>query len=395
MDWMANIYEKIEATFLELEEVIEKEIYELSHRQLETNIMKDVVKAVENPVSSLVPDTNDVKSKGILLLLSSTESLKGIPSGSPEETVDITEPKCLFLSGEVFPEESNTSNLLFIEPKHMDLETELGSGVKMLQSSPEECVKGIFSEETSNIVKAKRPLESDVISHKGKDTSNECHHVNLETESDNRGKTFKLSSVESVNGIHLEEPDDIVKSQCLLKSDVVFPEEKDASKEPLFNETHLVDLVTELNIESESSEMLPPASDGRVYRAFVKTGENNSDLVEAFVHVPESSDGCILEEGGDNDINQEVFLVVKSADDLKLDGSCILVDSSKVDSSAYEAEKPWSYKKKIRYVASKLRLAKKQDCCSQAKQRGDINGAMDHQQGHENSKLCQYEWEII
>lgn len=269
--------------------IVGQEISEFVHCQLETNIMKDDEKVGETPVLSLVQDTNDVNSQGIPLLLSFTESLKASPSLSPEGTVDITKPKCLFLSGAVFTEEKYTSNeLLFVEPEHVDLETELDSRVKVFQSSPEEYVEGILSEKTTDIVKAKRPYESDVISHEGKDTSNdslfvECHYLDLETELDNRGKTFKLSSMKSVKDI--EEPVHIVKSKCLLKSDADFPEEKDASKEPLFNETHIVDLVAELNIESESSEVLLPASDGRVYRAFVKTGKDRSDFVEACVHV--------------------------------------------------------------------------------------------------------------
>lgn len=63
-----------------------------------------------------------------------------------------------------------------------------------------------------------------------------------------------------------------------------------------------------------------------------------------FLRASESSDGSLLEEVGNNDINQEVLQTIQSMGNSKLDGSCVLVDGSEVHSSSHKVEKRWSYK---------------------------------------------------
>ncbi|KAF3452093.1 hypothetical protein FNV43_RR08189 [Rhamnella rubrinervis] len=332
--WIIGVYERFENKFLEIEEIIQREISEFAQSYMQTeSFLADhspspvdvALQAI--PDLSLVQDTNgaaylksstctDVKSKENLLQLSSTESLQDIHSvSSSGETVDIVKPKCSIEAEVVSPEEKDTGNeSLFVEPPHVDLETELDSGGKMLQ----------------------------------------------------------LSSVESVENIRSEETDDAEMSKCLLESDVVLPEKKHTSDEPLFGETHLVDSETELD-----------------------RGE--------------SSDGSLLEEVGDNNVNQEVLQTIQSTGNSKLDGSCILVDSTEVHSSSHKVEKRWSYKEKIQYIASKLKLAKKQDYEQQSKCCGDVDMGLDCDQQGQHSvtftvakestwsdqELCQSEWQIV
>lgn len=172
------------------------------------------------PDLSLVQDTNgaaysksstctDVKSNENLLQFS-TESLKDIHSGlSSGETLDIVKPKCSIEAEVVSPEEKDPSNeSLHVEPPHVDLETELDSGDKMLQLSSVESVEDIHSEETDDIEMSKCLLESDVVLPEEKDTGNEplfgeTHLVDPETELDGEGRIFKLSSVHLINSMIL------------------------------------------------------------------------------------------------------------------------------------------------------------------------------------------------
>lgn len=111
---------------------------------------------------------------------------------------------------------------------------------------------GAPSEEIVDVVEPKHLLESEVTLLEEHGTSNESpfvqpEHGDLEMESDCRSKMFPVSSVESVKDAHSEKTDDAETSKCMLKSDVVLPEEKDTSNEQLFGKSHVVDPGTEFD----------------------------------------------------------------------------------------------------------------------------------------------------
>lgn len=150
-----------------------------------------LVRGTDNAAHMESSTCTDVNSEEKFLQPSSIESLEIVHSGAPsEEIVDVVEPKYLLESEVMLLEEHGTSNeSLFVLPEPGDLETELDCGSKM----------------------------------------------------------FPVSSVELVKDAHSEKTDDAKTSKCMLKSDVVLPEEKDTSNEQLLGKSHVVDPGTEFD----------------------------------------------------------------------------------------------------------------------------------------------------